>query len=142
LRYHGRGEPGEDARVVQEKGGKVDWEQLGVSIAVAVLYCSWLGLRPWFPRASWMLLLITNFATALSVAIFDVIPVRYVLEDWRLQAIVAFELVATAAAVAAFFRYRPALFFSYLVFAFHLSVFLWAVTHPLHLDRMNVLDYG
>ena len=123
----------------------MDWkhlEQIGAQIAVAVLYCSWLGLRPWFPRASRRLLLITNFATALSVAIYDVIPVRYVLEDWRLQAIVAFELVAAAAAVAAFFRYRPALFFSYLVFAFHLSMFLWAVTHPLHLDRMNVLDYG
>jgi hypothetical protein len=120
----------------------VDWEKLGVSIAVPVLYCSWLGLWPWSPRASKILLSITNLATALSVAIYAVIPLRYVLEDWRLQAIVAFELVAAAAAVGAFFRYRPALFFSYLVFAIHLSVLLWAVTHPLHLDRMDVLDYG
>lgn len=119
----------------------MDWEKLGVSIAVPLLYCSWLGFWPWSPRASRILLSITNLATALSVAIY-VIPLGDVFEDWRLQAIVAFELVAAAAAVGAFFRYRPALFFSYLVFAIHLSVFLWAVTHPLHLDRMNVLDYG
>jgi len=123
----------------------MDWDQvkqIGVSIAVPAFYCSWLGLRPWFPRASTILLLIINFATALSVAIYDVIPVRYVLEDWRLQAIVAFELVAAVAAVAAFLRYRPALFFSYLVFAVHLSVILWVDTHPFHFERMNVLDYG
>jgi hypothetical protein len=100
----------------------MDWEKLGVSIAVPVLYCSWLGLWPWSPRASRILLSITNLATALSVAIY-VIPLGDVLEDWRLQVIVAFELVAAAAAVGAFFRYRPALFFSYLVFAIHLSVF-------------------
>ncbi len=123
----------------------MDWQhvkQIGALIAVPVLYCSWLGLRPWFPRASTNLLLITNLATALSVVVYDVIPVRYILEDWRLQAIVAFELVAAAAAVAAFLRYRPALFFSYLVFAVHLSVILWVETHPFHFERMNVLDYG
>jgi len=123
----------------------MDWghvERIGVSIALPAFYCSWLGLRPWFPRASRILLLITNIATALSVAIYDVIPVRDVLDDWRLQAIVAFELVAAVAAVAAFLRYRPALFFSYVVFAVHLSVILWVLTHPLHFDRANVLDYG
>jgi hypothetical protein len=92
----------------------MDWEsvkQLGPSIAVALLYCSWLGLRPWYPRASTVLLVITNFAAASAVAIYDITPVRYILGDWRLQAIVAFALVAAAAAVAAFLRYRPALFF-------------------------------
>lgn len=120
---------------------KMDWVHVE-QIAVTALYCSWLGLWPWFPRASRIVFLITNFATAISVAIYDVIPVRYILEDWRLQAIVAFELVAAAAAVAAFLRYRPALYLSYLVFAVHLSVILWVFTHPLHLDRINVLDYG
>ena len=123
----------------------MDWGQLkqtAESVAVPLVYSSWLGLRPWFPRASRILLLITNLATALSVVIFDVIPVRYVLEDWRLQAIVAFELVVAAAAVAAFLRYRPALFLSYLFFAIHLSVIIWVLTHPLHLERMNVLNYG
>jgi hypothetical protein len=123
----------------------VDWnhaEQIFAPVAAALLYCSWLGLRPWFPRTSTILLLITNFVTAASAVIYDVIPVRYILEDWRLQAIVAFELVAATAAVAALLRYRPALLFSYLVFAIHLSVFLWALTFSLHFERMNVLDYG
>lgn len=119
----------------------MDWNVIE-EIAISLLYCSWLGLFPWFPRASRIVLLLTNFATATGVVLFDSIPVRYVLEDWRLQAIVAFELVAAAAAIAAFLRYRPALVFSWLVFAFHLSVMLWAFTHPLHLERMNVLDYG
>jgi membrane-associated HD superfamily phosphohydrolase len=122
--------------------GAEEVKQIAVSIAVPVLYCSWLALRPWFPRAATIVLLITNLATALSVATYDFIPVRYVLEDWRLQAIVAFELVAAALAIAAFFRYRAALLLSYLVFAFHLSVILWVDTHPFHFERMNVLDYG
>ena len=123
----------------------MDWgqlKQITVSIAVPLVYSSWLGIRPWFPRASRILLLITNLATALSIIIFDVNPVGYVLEDWRLQAIVAFEAVAAVAAVAAFLRYRPALFLSYLFFAIHLSVIIWVLTHPLHLERMNVLSYG
>lgn len=120
----------------------MDWKYIATSIAVPVLYSTWLGLWFWSPRASRILLLITNLATALTVTIYDVIPVGYVLEDWRLQAIVAFELVAIAAAVAAFLRYRPALFLSYLVFAIHLFVILWVFTHPLHLERMPVLNYG
>jgi hypothetical protein len=100
----------------------VGWQYIATAIAVTALYCSWLGLWFWSPRASRILLLITNLATALSVAIYDVIPVRYVLEDLSLQAIVVFELVAAVAAVAAFLRFRPALYFSYLVFAIHLFV--------------------
>ena len=119
----------------------MNWKQLVVSIAVPVLYCSWLGLRPWFPRASRILLSITNLATALSVAIYDVFPLRDVLEDWHLQAIVAFELVAAAAATAAFRGNRPALFFSYLAFAIHLFAIVWVITHPFRVDS-SLLDYG
>ncbi len=63
----------------------MDWEQfkpIATSIAVPVLYSSWLVVRPWSARASRILLLITNLATALSVVAYDVTPVRRVLEDW------------------------------------------------------------
>ena len=117
-------------------------QSIASAIAIPVIYSSWLGLRFWSPRASMYLLLIVNFATAAAVAIYDLIPIDDVLEDWRLQAIVAFELVAAAAAVAAFLRYRPALYFSYLVFAVHLFVILWAETHPFNAGQLPVLNYG
>jgi hypothetical protein len=120
----------------------VNWQQIAVSIAVLVLYCSWLGLRPWFPRASRNLLLIVNLATALGVVLYDVTPLRDVLEDWRLQAIVAFELVTAAAAIAAFLGNRAALFFSYLAFAIHFSAIVWVFSHPLRFDKAHLLDYG
>ncbi len=120
----------------------MNWQQIGVSIAVPVLYCTWLGLRSWFPRASRILLLITNLATALSIAIYDVIPLQDVLEDWRLQVIVAFELVTAAAAIAAFLGNRAALFFSYLAFAIHFSAIVWVLSHPLRFDKAHLLDYG
>ena len=119
----------------------MDWNQVK-QIAVLVFYCSWLGFQPWSPRVSRTLLLITNFATALCVTVLQVFPLRDFLEDWRWQAIVAFEVVAAVSAVAAFLRKRPALFVSYLVFAVHLGVIVWFFTHPLHFERMNVLDYG
>jgi hypothetical protein len=114
--------------------------ELVEQIAVPLFYCSWLGLRPWFARASRIVLSLTNLATALCVAIYDIVPVHYVFEDWRLQAIVAFELITAAAAVAAFLGNRTALLFSYLAFAIHLGAIVWAVSHPLHFDQ--VLDYG
>ena len=118
----------------------MDWKQIGASVAVPLLYCSWLGLRPWFPRTSRILLLLTNLATAFGVAIYDLVPLRYVLGDWRLQAIVAFELITAAAAMAAFRGNRVALFFSYLAFAIHLCAIAWAISFPLRFD--GVLNYG
>jgi hypothetical protein len=119
----------------------VNWaliEQIGIPL----LYCGWLGPRPWFPRTSTAVLLITNFVTALCVTIYDITPVSYVLEERYLQAIVAFEVVTAAAAVAAFLGNRAALFLSYLAFAIHLGVIVWVVTHPFRVDQMDVLDYG
>ena len=65
-------------------------------------------------------------AIKIVVAIHDLMPLRYVLEDERLMAIEAFEVLAVLAAVATFRGNRPALLFSYAVFGIHLCVAIFA----------------
>jgi len=117
----------------------MNWEQFG-PIILPLVYCSWLILRPFSSRVSRVVLLLTNLATASFLAVYDVSPVNYVIEDWRLQAIVAFEVVTAVAAVAAFLGNRPALYYSWLAFAIHLGAIVWVLTFPIRFD--HVLDYG
>ena len=94
------------------------------STAVLVLY---LFTLVWTRYRGAMLLLVVNALTAMTVAVYDVIPVRYVLEDERLMAIVAFEVAAVIAALMAMRGVRPALYFSYAVFGINLCVVIAAV---------------
>jgi hypothetical protein len=73
------------------------------------------------------LLLVVNVLTALAIIAYDVTPIRYILEDDRLQAIVGFEVLAVISAFLAFRGNRPALFFSYAVFGAHLCVSFFAI---------------
>jgi len=73
-------------------------------------------------RGSRAPLLALNVIAAITIIVYDVNPLRYILEDWRLQAIVACEILAVIAALAAFRNVRPAVIFSYAVFGVHLCV--------------------
>ena len=91
-----------------------------VSIAVLVFYAFVLL---WTLRHSPALLLVVNAVTAVAITTYDLIPLRYVLEDERLMAIVAFEILAFAVALLALRRKsRLVLVFSYAVFGVHLCV--------------------
>lgn len=94
------------------------------STAVLVLY---LFTIVWSRYRGAMLLLVVNALTAMTVIVYDLIPIRYVLEDQRLMAIVAFEALAVIAVLAALRSNRPALYFSYAVFAINLCVVIAAV---------------
>ncbi len=94
------------------------------STAVLVLY---LFTIVWSRYRGAMLLLVVNALTAMTVIVYDLIPIRYVLEDERLMAIVAFEALAVIAVLAALRSNRPALYFSYAVFAINLCVVIAAV---------------
>ena len=72
------------------------------------------------------LLLVINVLTAITVVVYDVNPIRYVLQDERLMAIVAFELQTIVEALLAFRGNRPALYFSYAAFAINLCIVIAA----------------
>jgi len=94
-----------------------------ISTAVLVLYLVALVLA--LRRNRTPLLLLTAI-TAVVVIAYDVQPLRYILEDWRLQAIVAFEIVTVIATLLAFRGKKPALYFSYAAFAIHLCAVMAA----------------
>ena len=93
------------------------------STAVLVFY---LFVLVWSRYRGAMLLLAVNVLTAITVIAYDVNPIRYVLEDERLMAIVAFEALAVIAAPFALRGNRPALYFSYAAFAINLCVVIAA----------------
>ncbi len=93
------------------------------SSAVLVFYIFTLV---WSRYRSAMLLLVVNVLTAITVVVYDINPIRYVLEDERLMAIVAFEVATVIAALLAFRGYRPAHYFSYAAFAINLCVVIAA----------------
>ena len=64
--------------------------------------------------------------TAIALIAYNILPLRYFLIDEQLMALVGFEVVVLIAAAAAFWGNRPALFFSYAVFALHLCVAILA----------------
>jgi hypothetical protein len=94
-----------------------------VSTAVLVLYLVVLVFALRHQRTP---LLLLNAITAVVIIAYDVQPLRYILEDWRLQAIVAFEIAAIVAALLAFRGNRPGLYFSYAAFAINLCIVIAA----------------
>jgi hypothetical protein len=95
-----------------------------VTTAVFVLF---LSAFIWALRGSRIPLLVVNAITAVVIVVYDINPVRYILEDWRLQAIVAWETLGFVAALFAMRGNRPALRFSYAVGAVHLLIGAFAV---------------
>ena len=105
------------------------------SITVLVLY---LGVLVWSVRHSKMALLSVNALTAIALCVYNLTPLRYVVVDDQLIALVAFEIAALMAAVAAFRGIRPALLFSYAVFGIHLCVAILAAYYAccIRLNRL------
>ena len=95
-----------------------------VTSAVLVVY---LGAFVWALRGSRTPLLLLNAVTAVAIIVYDVNPLRYILEDWRLQAIVAWEILGFAAAMFALRGNRSALLFSYAVGVVHICICAFAV---------------
>ena len=94
------------------------------SAAVLVVY---LFVLVWSRYRGATLLLIVNALTAVTIIVYDLIPIRYVLEDVRLMAIVALEASALIAALIAVRGSRAALYFSYAVFGINLCVVIAAM---------------
>jgi hypothetical protein len=105
------------------------------SITVLVLY---LGVFVWSVRHSKTPLLSINVLTAIALCVYNLSPLRYVVIDEQLIALVAFEVVALMAAMAAFRGNRPALLFSYAVFGIHLCVAILAAYYAccIRLNRL------
>ena len=105
------------------------------TIAVLVLY---LGVFVWSVRHSKAALLSVNVLTAIALCTYNLIPLRYVVIDEQLIALVAFEIAALLAVVAAFRGNRPALLFSYAVFGIHLCVAVLAAYYAccIRLNRL------
>lgn len=99
--------------------------QLFEAASTAVL-AFYLFVFIWSRYRGATLLLVVNALSAVTIIVYDIIPIRYVLEDERLMAIVAFEALAVIAALMALRRNRPALYFSYVVFAINLGVVIAA----------------
>jgi ABC-type Na+ efflux pump permease subunit len=89
------------------------------SIAVLMLY---LGVLVWSVRHANTALLTVNMLTAIALIAYNLFPLRTFVADEQMIALVAFEIAAVIAAALAFWGNRPALFFSYAVFAVHLCV--------------------
>jgi hypothetical protein len=100
--------------------------QIFETASVAVL-AVFLCVLVWSVRHTKMALLSVNVLTAIALAGYNLVPLRYVVFDEQLIALLAFEAAALIAAAAAFRGSRPALLFSYAVFGVHLCVAVLAV---------------
>jgi hypothetical protein len=100
--------------------------QTNEAITVTLLVV-FLAALVWAIRRSATPLLVLNALAALAIIVYDVNPLRYILEDWRLQAIVAWEALGFVAALLALRGNRPALVFSYASFAVHVGMIAFAV---------------